>query len=106
MGLPSGELEWLCNHLGHTVQVHKDCYRLHESTVEMAKVSKVLLAIESGVASKFQGKSIDEIDLDGKFFLSREKVAPFSDMQPPYGQPLRNLVLPRHSCSFHVRVYT
>jgi len=52
--------------LGHTVEIHKDCYRLHESTVEMAKVSKILLAVESGSAGNFQGKSLNEIDLEGK----------------------------------------
>ncbi|XP_064650306.1 uncharacterized protein LOC135501856 [Lineus longissimus] len=64
LGLKSGELEWLGNHLGHTVEIHKDSYRLHESTIEMAKVSKVLLAIKSGTARNFKGKSLDEIELD------------------------------------------
>ncbi|XP_064629185.1 uncharacterized protein LOC135488486 [Lineus longissimus] len=64
MGLKPGEIEWLSNHLGHTVNVHKDWYRLHESTIEMAKVSKVLIAIENGQAGKFKGKSIDEIQFD------------------------------------------
>ncbi|XP_064628140.1 uncharacterized protein LOC135487883 [Lineus longissimus] len=64
LGLKPGELEWLGNHLGHTVEVHKDSYRLHESTIEMAKVSKVLLAIENGTAGNFQGKSLNDIHID------------------------------------------
>ena len=41
----SGELEWL----GHSVDIHKESYRLHENTIEMAEVSKILIAIEGFV---------------------------------------------------------
>lgn len=62
--LTSGELEWLSNHMGHDLNIHKDFYRLHESTIEMTKVSKLLLAVDKGEASKFAGKQLDEIDLN------------------------------------------
>ncbi|XP_064643399.1 uncharacterized protein LOC135497602 [Lineus longissimus] len=64
LGLTPGEVEWLSNHMGHTVDIHKEAYRLHESTIEMAKVSKLLLAIDQGVVGNFSGKSLDEIDID------------------------------------------
>ncbi|XP_064653244.1 uncharacterized protein LOC135503570 [Lineus longissimus] len=64
LGLKEGELEWLSNHMGHTADIHRQSYRLHESTIEMAKVSKILLAIDSGNVGRFQGKSLSDIDLD------------------------------------------
>ena len=39
-------LEWLARHLGHDIRVHRDFYRLNESTIEIAKVSKLLLTVD------------------------------------------------------------
>ena len=66
LALKEGELEWLSNHLGHDIQVHKDFYRLHDSTIEIAKVSKLLIAADQGQISTLQGKSLSEIDIEGK----------------------------------------
>lgn len=33
----------LCDHLGHSLEVHKRWYRLRDSTVEMTKVANILL---------------------------------------------------------------
>ena len=62
--LKEGEMEWLANHMGHELNIHRDFYRLHESTVEIAKVSRVLMAIDAGQARKYTGKSLNEIGLD------------------------------------------
>ena len=51
------EIEWLSNHMGHTVGIHKSNYRLHESTLEMARVSGILLAIDSIHVEKSMNKS-------------------------------------------------
>ncbi|XP_071357574.1 uncharacterized protein [Trachinotus anak] len=45
-------------------QVHRQYYRLPEGTLELAKVSKVLLALEQGRLSDFQGMSLDQIQID------------------------------------------
>ena len=62
--LNPGELEWLSNHMGHDLNIHKDFYRLHDSTIEIAKVSRLLMAIDSGNAAKFVGKRLEDITLD------------------------------------------
>ena len=62
--LNHGELEWLSNHMGHDLNIHKDFYRLHDSTIEIAKVSRLLMAIDTGNASQFVGKQLTEISLD------------------------------------------
>ncbi|KAJ8034158.1 hypothetical protein HOLleu_20880 [Holothuria leucospilota] len=61
--------EWLADHLGHSLGVHKEYYKLPSSTIEKSKVAKLLIAVDSGNAKEFVGKSLDEIDFDGKFLL-------------------------------------
>lgn len=72
--LNHGELEWLSNHMGHDLNIHKDFYRLHNFTIEIAKVSRLLMAINTGNASKLIGKQLDEINLDDFQFEGHEDV--------------------------------
>ena len=53
-------------HLGHDITVHRQYYRLHESTLELAKVAKLLMAVDEGKAATLAGKGLDEISLEGK----------------------------------------
>ena len=50
------EVGWLARHLGHDIRVHREYYRLHESTIEIAKLSKLLLAVDSGTTDKWGWK--------------------------------------------------
>nr|XP_023019945.1 uncharacterized protein LOC111508612 [Leptinotarsa decemlineata] len=61
--LQEREVDWLARHMGHDVRVHRDFYRLHESAVELTKISRILMAIDSGEVSKFKGQSLDGINL-------------------------------------------
>ncbi|KAK3924588.1 tRNA uridine 5-carboxymethylaminomethyl modification enzyme [Frankliniella fusca] len=45
LNLRENELDAIATFLGHNIDVHRKFYRLQESTVQLAKVSKVLLAI-------------------------------------------------------------
>ena len=65
LSLKETEVDWLARHLGHDIQVHRDFYRLHESTIEIAKVSKLLLTVDQGETVKFAGKTLADIDLNG-----------------------------------------
>jgi hypothetical protein len=62
MDLKEQELDWLCTHLGHTINVHREYYRLPQNTLEVAKIGKLLMAVEGGIR-RYQGKSLDEITL-------------------------------------------
>ena len=66
LALKETEVDWLARHLGHDIRVHREYYRLHESTIEIAKVSKLLLAVDSGSTEKWIGKSLEDIDINGK----------------------------------------
>jgi len=63
LSLKDNELDMLASYLGHDIRVHREFYRLPLDTLQVAKVSRILLAMEKGAAS-FVGKSLDEIDID------------------------------------------
>lgn len=67
--LNENEMEWLARHMGHDLSVHKDFYRLHDHTIELSKVSRLLLAVDEGKASKWAGKKLQDITVDGKYDL-------------------------------------
>ncbi|XP_067043919.1 uncharacterized protein [Acropora muricata] len=58
------DVDWLARHLGHDVRVHREFYRLHESTAELAKVSKLLMAVDSGNIKGVLGKSLAEMTVE------------------------------------------
>lgn len=39
--LSQHELEWVCDHLGHNVDVHKTFYRSMSDTIERVKIAKL-----------------------------------------------------------------
>lgn len=63
--LSENEYDWLARHLGHDIRVHREFYRLHEDVVELTKVSRLLMAVDNGEASKFAGMPLKDIKLAG-----------------------------------------
>ncbi|KAJ3650275.1 hypothetical protein Zmor_021973 [Zophobas morio] len=63
LDLKHKEYDWLARHLGHDIRIHREFYRLHESAVELTKVSRLLLTLDKGEISNFKGKSLDEINV-------------------------------------------
>jgi hypothetical protein len=66
LDLSSGELKWLANHLGHDVNIHENVYRMHDSVIELSKVSRLLMAVDAGKTCEFAGKQLKDISLAGK----------------------------------------
>lgn len=64
INLSEQDLEQLAEYMGHTSEIHRMHYRLPNDVYQMAKISKLLLLNEVGQASKFKGKSLDEIHVD------------------------------------------
>ncbi|CAJ1081563.1 uncharacterized protein LOC113091074 [Xyrichtys novacula] len=64
LNLKTTELDQLADFLGHNIDVHRKHYRLPEGNLQLAKISKVLLALEQGQLGKYKGKSLDEINID------------------------------------------
>lgn len=64
LNLKTTEVDQLADYLGHNIAVHRKHYRLPEGTLQLAKISKVLMAIEQGRLGEFKGKCLDEIHVD------------------------------------------
>nr|XP_043874383.1 uncharacterized protein LOC122764081 [Solea senegalensis] len=63
LNMTDTEMDQLANFLGHDIRVHREFYRLPEKTLQLAKVSKLLMALEQGRLAEFHGKNLDEITI-------------------------------------------
>uniref|UniRef100_A0A8W8IQ16 Uncharacterized protein n=1 Tax=Magallana gigas TaxID=29159 RepID=A0A8W8IQ16_MAGGI len=54
----------LAKFMGHDIRIHREFYRLPDSTLELAKVAKVLHLINTGEIAKYKNKDFDEIEFD------------------------------------------
>lgn len=64
LNLKDNEMDNLADFLGHDIRVHRQYYRLPEGTLQLAKVSKMLLALQRGKMAEFKGQTLDEISID------------------------------------------
>ncbi|KAK7907079.1 hypothetical protein WMY93_015691 [Mugilogobius chulae] len=64
LNLSNDELDQLADFLGHDIRVHRQSYRLPKGTLQQAKISKVLLALEQGRVAAYKGMSLDEININ------------------------------------------
>lgn len=65
LNLENDELEHLAKLLGHDICTEKSYYRQPDAAVELAKIAKLLLAMEKGSLEKFKGKSLNEVAIEG-----------------------------------------
>lgn len=66
MKLENHQLEWLCQHLGHKMGIHKEHYRQMIGTVERVHVAKLLMLQDQNLTGKFLGKSLNDVDAAGR----------------------------------------
>ncbi|KAL1250963.1 hypothetical protein QQF64_018759 [Cirrhinus molitorella] len=64
LNMTDTEMDQLANFLGHDIRIHREFYRLPEKILQLAKISKVLMALEQGRLAEFHGKNLDEIGID------------------------------------------
>lgn len=69
LNLKNHELDQVADFLGHDIHVHREFYRLPEATTQLAKISKLLLAMEKGSLKNLQGKSLEEIEIEGRAII-------------------------------------
>jgi hypothetical protein len=70
LNLKDNELDIVAKFLGHNIAVHREFYRLPQNTVEIAKVGKLLFAMNRGQMDMYAGKSLDDIKIldNGKIY--------------------------------------
>ncbi|XP_059205277.1 uncharacterized protein LOC131984472 [Centropristis striata] len=76
LNLENDELDRLAKLLGQDIRADRDYYRLPEAAVELAKISKLLLAMEKGSLEKFKGNSLDDIEIEDELEPDVEQVIP------------------------------
>ncbi|XP_038063255.1 uncharacterized protein LOC119733959 isoform X4 [Patiria miniata] len=62
--LKDNELDVLAGFMGHDIQIHREYYRLPESTLQTAKIAKLLMLLEKGQVDQVAGKTLDEIEVN------------------------------------------
>ena len=67
--LSKTDLRWLTEHLAYNLDVHREYYRLQESTVELTKVSRLLMAIVDRKTSEMAEKNQAEISVEDIFSI-------------------------------------
>ena len=58
------ELKMIADHMGHSVAIHTDVYRLQSSVLEKTKVARALIGLENGQLGKFSGKNLSSCSFD------------------------------------------
>lgn len=119
VNLKDNELDVIAQYMGHDIRVHREHYRLPSGTVQVAKVAKLLMALDRGkvpTASELDDDTLeydadpdpgvssdDDNDMSpsesGKIYLSIHQSLHVSNIDPsthPYSishlyiQPIRN----------------
>ncbi|XP_030840561.1 uncharacterized protein LOC100891548 [Strongylocentrotus purpuratus] len=82
INLRDNELDILANFLGHDVRVHRQFYRLPEETVQLAKVSKILLNMDKGTTSHLAGRTLDQLSVEHEDVPLDDPLEAGSDCEP------------------------
>ncbi|XP_030018187.1 uncharacterized protein LOC115438607 isoform X4 [Sphaeramia orbicularis] len=75
LNLKTTELDQFADFLGHNIAVNRKHYHLREGTRHLAKISKVLLAMEQGHLGEYKGKSLDEIQVGVNETIGMEELS-------------------------------
>ncbi|KAJ8300367.1 hypothetical protein KUTeg_021886 [Tegillarca granosa] len=86
-GMKETDVAEVARHMGHELSVHCKFYRLQDDVIELAKISKLLLAVERGKAHKYSGISLDDLDLEDKFIQGHEALKYVLEQVPELEQP-------------------
>ncbi|CAM4569659.1 unnamed protein product [Leuciscus chuanchicus] len=64
LNLNKNEADQLADFLSHDIRIHRPYYRLPEGTLQLAKMSIILMAKEKGTLSDYKVKKLDDIEID------------------------------------------
>lgn len=67
--LNSQQQQWLANHLGHSMDIHKIHYRQTSGLIERIDMAKLMLMQELNITANFAGKKLEDIQLPGIYMF-------------------------------------
>ncbi|XP_052250120.1 uncharacterized protein LOC127857621 [Dreissena polymorpha] len=85
--LSENEIDILAKFLGHDIRVHREFYRLPDGTMQVAKVSKLLMMMESGQITRNSVNLLDDIDVDDECIVENENTEDLETLLPSTSQP-------------------
>jgi hypothetical protein len=104
VNLKNNELDLLAGFMGHDIRVHREYYRLPENTLQLAKVSKLLFALEKGNSKDIKGRSLDEIDVNDRFSGGESSEDSDDAIDNPVQEPVKKKIKKaKASCTFTER---
>ena len=62
-------MEWVCENIGHTIDVHKNYSRARSDVLERIEIAKILLIQDLGMVKDFVGTNIEDIQFEGRFLV-------------------------------------
>nr|XP_024661063.1 uncharacterized protein LOC112436092 isoform X1 [Maylandia zebra] len=81
LDLNDQELEQVARFMGHDIRVHQDFYRQTDKTFQIAKISKLLFAMEGG-AGTLRGKNLSTLEVSVAGVISPAPSPPASQRDP------------------------
>lgn len=66
MNLSDSQLQWACDHLGHTKAVHLNHYRQLSGYLERVQIGKLMIVHDLNLTGKLKGKTLADKELNGK----------------------------------------
>ena len=60
MNLRESEMDMLASHMGHDLAIHRQYYRLQDSTIELSKIARLLMSTEGPLREFNQDDEDDE----------------------------------------------
>ena len=62
LNMTEGVLKMVADHMGHSLDIHTNIYKMQSSVIEKSKVARVL---ENGMVNRWKGKRLDDINIAG-----------------------------------------
>ncbi|XP_051551576.1 uncharacterized protein LOC127439363 [Myxocyprinus asiaticus] len=91
LNLKKHELDQVADFLGHDIRVHREYCRLPEGTTQLAKIFKLLLAMEKGSLTNLQGKTLEENEIEDNIDFTDSEQSEDSDAEETYPQTLTEM---------------
>lgn len=66
MNLSDSQLQWACDHLGHTKAVHLNHYRQLSGYLERVQIAKLMIVHDMNLTGELKGKTLADKELNGE----------------------------------------